>query len=171
VIRAFRNCLREPKMSSCAGCVVRDPSGADHFHSVKAREYADTLVLQQLSAEYAQRVWISATPSPLPCRQTLLTVNLAPIKGGARCDRRPGLPPVEPTHVEQRLKARDRQVKAREAVLHAKVEVVVPSKLSNESGLFGGLCSTINRHDVGIILWRWMGAKPHPMSLFERGQY
>src|SRR5215831_5471608 len=153
--------VRDP---SCAGGVVRDPSGADHFHFVKAREYANTLVLQQLGAEYTPRIRISSTPSPLPCRQTLFIGNPAPIKG-TRCDRRPGLPPVEPARVEQRLKAHGRQVKARKAVLHTKVELVVPSKLSNESSLSSRLCS-INRYDIGIILWCWIGAKPHPMSLF-----
>src|SRR5215831_8593027 len=117
--------VRDP---SCAGGVVRDPSGADHFHFVKAREYANTLVLQQLGTEYAPRIRISATPSVLPCRQTLFIGNRAPNKG-TRFQRRRGLPPVEPMRVEQRLKARDRQVKARKAVLHTKVEV--PSKPSN----------------------------------------
>src|SRR5215510_15220717 len=78
--------VRDP---SCAGSVVRDPSGADHFHFVKAREYANTLVLQQLSTEYAPRIRISATPSVLPCRQTLFIGNPAPVKGNL-CDRRPG---------------------------------------------------------------------------------
>src|SRR5215468_5649421 len=95
--------VRDP---SCTGGVVRDPSGADHFHSVKAREYA-----RQLGAEYAQRVSISAPPSPLPCRQTFFIANSAPIKR-ARGDRRRGLPPVEPARVEQRLKAHGRQVQA-----------------------------------------------------------
>jgi hypothetical protein len=61
-----------------AGGVIRDASGADHVRVVKAREYVNTLVVQQFGPEYAEKLRIGAAPGPLPFRKTLLIVDPAP---------------------------------------------------------------------------------------------